>query len=59
MFSGAKRPGWARWAPGYALDTNLTVALNYLEHLRRRGGEMILLSSNRVYSITALTDVPL
>ena len=46
-------------APGYVLDTNLTGALNYLEHLRRRGGEMIFLSSSRVYSIPALTDLPL
>jgi len=46
-------------APGYVLDTNLTGALNCLEHLRRRGGEMIFLSSSRVYSIPALTDLPL
>ena len=59
MFSGAKHPGWAKWAPGYVLDTNLTGALNYLKHLRRWGGDMILLSSSRVYSITALTDLPL
>ena len=59
MFSGAKHPGWAKWAPGYVLDTNLTCALNYLEHLRRWGGDMILLSSSRLYSITVLTDLPL
>ena len=59
MFRGAKHPGWAKWAPGYVLDTNLTGALNYLEPLRRWDGDMILLSSSRVYSITALTDLPL
>ncbi|MBT5496486.1 MAG: NAD-dependent epimerase/dehydratase family protein [Alphaproteobacteria bacterium] len=46
-------------APGYVLDTNLTGALNCLEHLRRQGGEMIFLSSSRVYYIPALTNLPL
>lgn len=45
--------------PAYLLDTNLTGALNCLEHLRRTGGEMIFLSSSRVYSIPALEALPL
>lgn len=46
-------------SPAYLLDTNLGGAVNCLEHLRRHGGEMIFLSSSRVYSIPALLELPL
>ena len=46
-------------SPAYLIDSNLNGALNCLEHLRRTGGEMIFLSSSRVYSIPATLDLPL
>jgi len=46
-------------SPAYLIDSNLMGALNCLEHLRRTGGEMIFLSSSRVYSIPALQNLPL
>lgn len=46
-------------SPAYLLDTNLGGALNCLEHLRRHGGELVFLSSSRVYSIPALSALPL
>lgn len=46
-------------SPAYLIGSNLNGALNCLEHLRRTGGEMIFLSSSRVYSIPALLDLPL
>ena len=46
-------------SPEYLLGTNLIGALNCLEHLRQTGGELIFLSSGRVYSIPALLDLPL
>ena len=45
--------------PEYLIDTNLKGTLNCLEHLRRHGGELIFLSSSRVYSIPTLSALPL
>jgi len=45
--------------PGYVLHTNLTGTLNCLEFVRKRCGGMIFLSTSRVYSIPALTAIPL
>ena len=45
--------------PGYLLDTNLVGAINCLEHLRRHGGDLVFLSTSRVYPIAALRDLPL
>lgn len=46
-------------SPRYVLETNLNGALNCLEFARSRCGSLIFLSSSRVYSITALTALPL
>ena len=45
-------------SPSYLLETNLNGALNCLDHLRKHGGELIFLSSSRVYSIPALSALP-
>jgi CDP-paratose 2-epimerase len=44
--------------PGYLIATNLGGTVNCLEHLRRRGGDLIFLSTSRVYPIGALRALP-
>jgi CDP-paratose 2-epimerase len=46
-------------SPGYLVNTNLTGLINCLEHLRRTGGDLVFLSSSRVYPIAALRALPL
>jgi CDP-paratose 2-epimerase len=46
-------------SPGYLVNTNLTGLVNCLEHLRRTGGDLVFLSSSRVYPIAALRALPL
>jgi CDP-paratose 2-epimerase len=46
-------------APGYVVQTNLVGAINCLEHLRRHGGDLLFLSSSRVYPIAPLRALPL
>ena len=46
-------------APGYVVQTNLIGLVNCLEHLRRHGGDLIFLSSSRVYPIAPLRALPL
>ena len=45
--------------PGYLVNTNLNGAFNCMEHLRRHGGNMIFLSTSRVYPIAGLRALPL
>ncbi len=46
-------------APAYLLNANLTGLINCLEHLRRHGGDLLFLSTSRVYPIAALRGLPL
>ncbi len=46
-------------SPGYLINTNLTGLIHCLEHLRRTGGDLIFLSSSRVYPIAPLRALPL
>jgi CDP-paratose 2-epimerase len=46
-------------SPAYLVNTNLTGLVNCLDHLRRTGGDLIFLSSSRVYPIAALRALPL
>ena len=46
-------------SPAYLVNTNLTGLINCLEHLRRTGGDLVFLSSSRVYPIAALRALPL
>jgi CDP-paratose 2-epimerase len=46
-------------SPGYLVNTNLIGLINCLEHLRRTGGDLIFLSSSRVYPIAPLRALPL
>jgi CDP-paratose 2-epimerase len=46
-------------SPGYLVNTNLTGLINCLEHLRGTGGDLVFLSSSRVYPIAALRALPL
>ncbi len=46
-------------SPGYLVNTNLTGLINCLEHLRRTGGDLVFLSSSRVYPIAPLRALPL
>jgi CDP-paratose 2-epimerase len=46
-------------SPGYLVNTNLTGLINCLEHLRRTGGDLVFLSSSRVYPIGPLRALPL
>jgi len=46
-------------APGYVLNANLLGLMNCLEHLRRSGGDLLFLSTSRVYPIAALRALPL
>ncbi|HKM63833.1 MAG TPA: NAD-dependent epimerase/dehydratase family protein [Acidisphaera sp.] len=45
--------------PSYLVNTNLTGLVNCLEHLRRTGGDLLFLSSSRVYPIAPLRALPL
>jgi CDP-paratose 2-epimerase len=46
-------------SPDYLLQTNLVGAINCLEYLRRFGGDLVFLSSSRVYPIAPLCRLPL
>jgi CDP-paratose 2-epimerase len=46
-------------SPAYLLNTNLIGLINCLDHLRRTGGDLIFLSSSRVYPIARLRALPL
>lgn len=46
-------------APQYVVHTNLIGLANCLESLRRTGGDLIFLSSSRVYPIAPLRQLPL
>ena len=45
-------------SPHYVPDTNLVGTLNSLEFARKRCGNMIFLSTSRVYSVTAQRAIP-
>lgn len=45
--------------PSYLIDTNLIGAIHCLEHLRRHKGQLVFLSTSRVYPIAALSSLPL
>jgi CDP-paratose 2-epimerase len=45
--------------PGYLVNTNLIGLINCLEHLRRTGGDLVFLSSSRVYPIAPLRALSL
>ncbi|MBS0288378.1 MAG: NAD-dependent epimerase/dehydratase family protein [Proteobacteria bacterium] len=46
-------------SPAYLINTNLNGLINCLEFLRQKGGNLIFLSTSRVYPIKALRDLPL
>ncbi|WP_158932209.1 NAD-dependent epimerase/dehydratase family protein [Acidisphaera sp. S103] len=46
-------------SPAYLVNTNLTGLINCLDHLRRTGGDLVFLSSSRVYPIAALRALKL
>jgi len=46
-------------APGYLMNSNLVGVINCLEHLRRHGGDLVFLSTSRVYPIAALRALTL
>jgi CDP-paratose 2-epimerase len=46
-------------SPGYLLNSNLGGLVNCLEYLRRQGGDLVFLSTSRVYPIAALRDLKL
>jgi CDP-paratose 2-epimerase len=46
-------------SPAYLVQTNLSGLFNCLEHLRRTGGDLIFLSTSRVYPIASLRALPL
>jgi CDP-paratose 2-epimerase len=48
-----------RDAPNYLIATNLGGTVNCLEYLRRHGGDLIFLSTSRVYPIRALRALPI
>jgi CDP-paratose 2-epimerase len=45
-------------APNYVISTNLGGTVNCLEHLRRHGGDLLFLSTSRVYPIGGLRELP-
>jgi CDP-paratose 2-epimerase len=47
-----------RESPHYLIATNLGGTVNCLEHLRRHGGDLLFLSTSRVYPIGPLRDLP-
>ena len=46
-------------APGYVVQSNLIGLINCLDHLRRHGGDLLFLSTSRVYPIAPLRALPL
>jgi CDP-paratose 2-epimerase len=46
-------------SPAYLVNTNLAGLINCLEHLRATGGDLVFLSSSRVYPIAGLRALPL
>jgi len=46
-------------SPGYVVQTNLLGLVNCLDHLRRHGGDLLFLSTSRVYPIAELRALPL
>ncbi len=46
-------------SPAYLLNTNLIGLINCLEFLRQNGGNLVFLSTSRVYPIAALRNLPL
>lgn len=46
-------------SPQYLINTNLLGLAHCLEHLRRTGGDLVFLSSSRVYPIVPLRELPL
>jgi len=46
-------------SPLYLVQTNLVGLVNCLEHLRRTGGDLLFLSTSRVYPIAGLRALPL
>ncbi len=46
-------------SPAYVVQTNLNGLVNCLEHLRRLGGDLLFLSTSRVYPIAGLRALPL
>jgi CDP-paratose 2-epimerase len=47
-----------REGPNYLIATNLGGTVNCLEHLRRHGGDLLFLSTSRVYPIAGLRALP-
>lgn len=47
-----------RDSPHYLIATNLGGTINCLEHLRRHGGDLLFLSTSRVYPIDGLRALP-
>ncbi|MFE8596215.1 NAD-dependent epimerase/dehydratase family protein [Archangium violaceum] len=46
-------------SPDYLVHTNLLGLIHCLEHLRRTGGDLVFLSTSRVYPIASLRALPL
>jgi CDP-paratose 2-epimerase len=46
-------------SPRYLIDTNLVGAVNCLEYARRLGGDLVFISTSRVYPIEPLRAIPL
>ena len=46
-------------SPAYLINTNLIGLINCLEFLRERGGDLVFLSTSRVYPISDLRNLPL
>lgn len=46
-------------SPAYLVNTNLIGLINCLEFLRQTGGNLVFLSTSRVYPIAALRNLPL
>jgi CDP-paratose 2-epimerase len=46
-------------SPGYLVNSNLVGLINCLDHLRRFGGDLLFLSTSRVYPIAGLRALPL
>jgi len=46
-------------SPAYLVNTNLIGLINCLEFLRKTGGNLVFLSTSRVYPIAALRNLPL
>jgi CDP-paratose 2-epimerase len=46
-------------SPAYVVQTNLIGLVNCLDHLRRHGGDLVFLSTSRVYPIAGLRALPL